>query len=139
MIAALRETLMPRCTIVTPNSVEARRLASASDLRECARRILAMGSRHVLITGTHEAGDAVVNTLYGAGGVLSEDRWPRLPESYHGSGCTLASAIAAAIANGRTIVEAVREAQAFTWKALAAGFKPGKGQFLPNRSFRSGQ
>jgi hydroxymethylpyrimidine/phosphomethylpyrimidine kinase len=139
LIAALRETLIPRCAIVTPNSVEARRLASASDLGECARRILAMGARHVLITGTHEAGDAVTNTLYGPSGVLSEDRWPRLPESYHGSGCTLASAIAAALAKGRTLVDAVREAQAFTWKALAEGFKPGKGQFLPNRSFRAGQ
>jgi hydroxymethylpyrimidine/phosphomethylpyrimidine kinase len=138
-IAVLRETMLPRCTIVTPNSVEARRLAPAGDLRECAQRLLGMGPRYVLITGTHEAGDAVVNTLYGASGVLSEERWPRLAGSYHGSGCTLASAIAAAIANGRTPVEAVHEAQAFTWKALAAGFKPGKGQFLPNRSFRSGQ
>jgi hydroxymethylpyrimidine/phosphomethylpyrimidine kinase len=135
LIGALRKRLVPRCAIVTPNSVEARRLAAASELGECARRMLAMGARHVLITGTHEAGETVVNTLYGASGVLREDRWPRLPGSYHGSGCTLASAIAAAIANGRTLVEAVREAQAFTWKALDAGFKPGKGQLLPNRSF----
>src|SRR3954465_10969965 len=99
LIAALRETIMPRCAIVTPNSVEARRLASTNDLGECARRILEMGAEHVLITGTHETGDAVVNTLYGASGVLSEDRWQRLPETYHGSGCTLASAIAAELAN----------------------------------------
>jgi hydroxymethylpyrimidine/phosphomethylpyrimidine kinase len=70
--------------------------------------------------------------------VVREDRWQRLAGSYHGSGCTLASALAAAIAKGRPIAAAVHEAQEFTWHALAAGFRPGKGQFLPNRAFRTG-
>jgi len=78
----------------------------------------------------------VVNTLYDSGGVVREDRWQRLPGSYHGSGCTLAAAIAAALAKGRRVPEAVREAQEYTWQALAAGFRPGAGQWLPNRFFR---
>jgi hydroxymethylpyrimidine/phosphomethylpyrimidine kinase len=63
------------------------------------------------------------------------DRWTRLPGSYHGSGCTLASAIATALAQGAAVPEAVRKAQEFTWQSLAAGFRPGKGQHVPNRFF----
>jgi hydroxymethylpyrimidine/phosphomethylpyrimidine kinase len=65
--------------------------------------------------------------------MVREDRWPRLPGSYHGSGCTLASAIAAALAIGLPVAEAVREAQEYTWRSLATGFKPGAGQYLPDR------
>jgi hydroxymethylpyrimidine/phosphomethylpyrimidine kinase len=136
-IEALRELLLPRATMLTPNSIEARRLADgASDLAECARRLVEQGCEYVLITGTHETGNDVVNTLYDESGVVREDRWPRLPASYHGSGCTLASAIAARLAQGVEPPEAARDAQHFTWQALAAGFKPGGGQFLPNRFFR---
>ncbi len=135
MIDALREMILPQSTVVTPNCLEARRLAAEPDLSACARKILGMGSEYVLITGTHEATDEVVNTLYDAGGVVREDRWQRLPDSYHGSGCTLASAIAAALASGASVPEAVRDAEEFTWQALAAGFAPGAGQFIPNRFF----
>jgi hydroxymethylpyrimidine/phosphomethylpyrimidine kinase len=74
-----------------------------------------------------------VNTLYDRRGVVREDRWPRLPADYHGSGCTLASAIAARLAHGASVADAVGEAQHFTWQALAAGFAAGRGQRLPNR------
>jgi hydroxymethylpyrimidine/phosphomethylpyrimidine kinase len=94
-----------------------------------------MGCEYVLVTGTHEPGDEVVNTLYDGGGTVRADRWQRLPGSYHGSGCTLASAIAAALAAGRGVPEAVRDAQEYTWQTLAAGFAPGRGQLLPNRFF----
>ncbi|MEW6690543.1 MAG: hydroxymethylpyrimidine/phosphomethylpyrimidine kinase, partial [Pseudomonadota bacterium] len=135
-IRVMRKSLLPLATVLTPNSVEARRLAGAppdADLGQCARELCEMGCRHVLVTGTHEAGAEVVNALYDARGVVREDRWPRLAGSYHGSGCTLASAIAAFLARGRDVVDAVQEAQRYTWHALAAGFRPGKGQFLPNR------
>ena len=137
MPARLRELIVPRATVVTPNSLEARALAEEQNLPRCAARLLALGARYVLITGTHEAGDDVVNTLYGASGVVREDRWPRLAASYHGSGCTLASALAASLAHGRPVPEAAREAQDFTWKALAAGFATGRGQLIPDRFFRT--
>ena len=137
-IEALRELVLPQATMLTPNSLEARRLADgATDLAECARRLVDQGCEYVLITGTHEEGADVVNTLYDASGVVREDRWPRLPASYHGSGCTLASAIAAELAKGLEPPEAAHAAQRFTWESLAAGFRPGGGQFLPNRFFRS--
>ena len=136
-IEALRTLLLPHTTVLTPNSIEARRLAAPeTDLAECARRLVAEGCEYVLVTGTHEATDEVVNTLYDEDGVVREDRWPRLPHSYHGSGCTLASAIAARLAHGVEPAEAVREAQQFTWQSLAAGFRAGRGQLLPQRFFR---
>ena len=140
-VKILRTALLPRSTVLTPNSLEARRLANAepdAGLPSCARRLIEFGCKYVLVTGTHEAGAQVLNTLYDARGVVREDRWQRLPGSYHGSGCTLASALAAFIARGLAVAEAAREAQEYTWHALAAGFRPGKGQYLPNRSFGSG-
>lgn len=141
LIDALRSLIVPQSTIVTPNSLEARRLAEDAleeqdlDLDSCARRLLAMGCDYVLVTGTHELGAEVVNTLYAGDGIVRADRWPRLAGSYHGSGCTLASAIAAALANGLAVSEAVRDAQEYTWQALANGFRPGMGQLLPDRFF----
>jgi len=142
MLAAMREMLVPQATLITPNSMEARRLAQDEnddsddpDLAECARRLLEMGCEYVLITGTHENTPQVVNTLYGREGVVRSDAWERLPGSYHGSGCTLASAIAATMAYGLEIEEAVKEAQEYTWQALKAGFRPGMGQHIPDRLF----
>jgi len=140
LIEAMRELLIPQTTIITPNSLEARRLADdGSDeersLEDCAKRILEMGCEYVLITGTHENTPQVINTLYGQQGVIRSDSWQRLPGSYHGSGCTLASAIAATLANGLDIPEAVREAQEYTWQTLNAGFRPGMGQHIPDRFF----
>ena len=143
ILTALLEMLIPQTTLLTPNSLEARRIAQLDDdegdaepdLAECARRIIEMGCEYVLITGTHENTPQVVNTLYGESGVLRSDSWPRLPGSYHGSGCTLAAAIAASIAHGLDIPEAVKEAQEFTWQTLKAGFRPGMGQHIPDRLF----
>src|SRR5947208_344169 len=83
--------------------------------RERAQQLVGAGCRYVLVTGTHEGGAEVVNTLYDQHGVVREDRWPRLPADYHGSGCTLASAIAARLAHGASVADAVGEAQDFTW------------------------
>ena len=135
-VRALRESLLPLTTVLTPNSVEARRLVGAApdaSLEQCARQLIDAGCKYVLVTGTHEATPQVINALYGTRGLIREDRWQRLPGSYHGSGCTLASALAAFIARGRDPVEAARKAQDYTWHALAAGFRPGKGQLLPQR------
>lgn len=165
LISAMIEMLLPQTTILTPNSIEARRLAryeeedaleeiqaeaatgssdddheehDSSDqpaLGECARRLLGRGCEFVLITGTHEPGQQVINTLYNEAGIVRADAWDRLPGSYHGSGCTLASAIAANLANGLELHDAVRDAQDYTWQALQAGFRPGMGQFIPDRFF----
>lgn len=141
IISAMRELLLPQTTILTPNAPEARRLAEHEDdesepaIDLCAHRLIELGAQHILITGTHENTPEVINTLYGVNGVLRRDRWERLPGSYHGSGCTLASAVAACIAGGASIEDAVRDAQDYTWQTLAKGFRPGMGQFIPDRFF----
>ena len=140
MTHALRELLLPQTTLLTPNSMEARRLADieeddAPSLASCAAKLVETGCDFVLITGTHEATPQVINTLYGRNGVVRTDTWPRLPGQYHGSGCTLASAIAAMLANGLDLPEAVREAQEYTWQTLRRAFRPGMGQHIPDRLF----
>ncbi|SCY53044.1 hydroxymethylpyrimidine/phosphomethylpyrimidine kinase [Nitrosospira sp. Nl5] len=142
MVAAMRELLLPQATIVTPNSMEARRLAQDDEdddgtppLSQCAVRLLHMGCQYVLITGTHENTSQVINNLYGTDGLIRTDSWQRLAGSYHGSGCTLASAIAATLANGLSLAEGVYEAQEYTWQSLKSGFRPGMGQYLPDRLF----
>jgi hydroxymethylpyrimidine/phosphomethylpyrimidine kinase len=139
MVAAIRELLVPQSTVVTPNIAELRRLADDDDedanLAECAQRLLDTGCEYVLVTGTHDSTPDVVNTLYHRGGVLRADTWQRLPGSFHGSGCTLAAALAANLARGLEIGDAVYEAQDYTWQALAHAFRPGMGQHLPDRLF----
>lgn len=142
MREAIMEMLIPQCTILTPNILELRRLAQDADEDDeteddavLAKRLIDLGCEYVLVTGTHATTPDVVNTLYYAEGVARRDVWPRLPGSFHGSGCTLASAIAATLARGLDMGEAVREAQEFTWQSLQAGYRPGMGQHVPDRLF----
>ena len=141
MIAAMRELIIPQTTIITPNSNEARRLAlfETEDeditLPECAARLIELGCEYVLITGTHENTPRVLNSLFNTDGMMQTDAWDRLPGSYHGSGCTLASALAATLAYGQEMPQAVREAQEYTYEALKAAFRPGMGQYIPERFF----
>ncbi len=143
MIAAMRDLLIPQTSILTPNSHEARRLALFEsdeddmdiDLAACARHLIDLGCEYVLVTGTHETTPRVLNSLYNVDGHVQTDAWDRLPGSYHGSGCTLASAIAATLAYGNDVPSAVREAQNFTYETLKAAFRPGMGQYIPERFF----
>ncbi len=137
---AIRELLIPQCTVITPNTPELLRLALEDDedshsVEKLAMRLIELGCEYVLVTGTHEATADVINTVFFEKGILRSDIWQRLPGSYHGSGCTLASALAATIARGLDIAEAAREAQEYTWQTLKFGFRPGMGQLLPDRMF----
>ncbi len=139
-IEAIKELLIPQCTVITPNTPELRRLALLDDeegagIETLALRLVGLGAEYVLVTGTHESTADVINTLFHDKGAIRSDTWPRLPGSFHGSGCTLASAVAATMARGLDIAEAVREAQDYTWQSLKFGFRPGMGQFIPDRLF----
>lgn len=133
LLSVLRQEILPRVTWITPNVPEARRLAGRAALGECAERLMVLGARHVMVTGTHEAGDLVVNRWYGPDGV-TEWRWPRLPHDYHGSGCTLAAALAAGLACGRGNEASAYCAQALTYGALKAAYPLGRGQWFPSRT-----
>lgn len=141
VISAMREMLLPQTMLLTPNAPEARRLAESDEddgepsIAVCAQRLIEMGAQYVLITGTHENTPQVTNILFGPEGEIRRDAWERLPGSYHGSGCTLASAITGCIAGGASVEDAVRDAQDYTWQTLANGFRAGMGQFIPDRFF----
>jgi hydroxymethylpyrimidine/phosphomethylpyrimidine kinase len=140
LLDAIRLLLLPRTTVLTPNSVEARQLAPEADtLAAYALALLDRGTDYVLVTGTHEHTAHVVNSLYHAKRLLESFTWERLPHSYHGSGCTLAACTAGMMARGLEPFQAVHEAQEFTWNALRQGYRPGMGQYFPDRLFWSKQ
>ena len=138
----MMDLLFPESLLITPNSLEARQLVRDETeglelpIETCVDRLKEMGCENILITGSHENTENVINTLYSSSNQIIPYHWDRLPGSYHGSGCTLAAAISAYYALGLSIGEAVEEAQYFTWHALKNGFKPGMGQLIPNRLFR---
>ncbi|MEJ2142558.1 MAG: hydroxymethylpyrimidine/phosphomethylpyrimidine kinase [Gammaproteobacteria bacterium] len=136
MLAAMVELLLPLTTIITPNSIEARKLAhNADSLDACAVELQEMGCEYVLITGSHENTEHVQNRLYGNHRLLETFTWERLAHNYHGSGCTLASAIAALLAQGLEPFMAIHEAQQYTWETLQHANRIGMGQWHPNRLF----
>ena len=135
LLSSIIDLLLPCTTVLTPNSHEARQLTGLDSLEECGLKLLAMGCRYVLITGTHEATDVVHNMMFYDGRLWETYSWERLPASYHGSGCTLASSIAALMAHGLDPIQAVAEAQEYTWNSLQSGYQISRGQYLPNRFF----
>ncbi len=134
VVSAIISLLIPQATVVTPNSIEARKLAPEADnLDACAMAILERGAHYVLVTGSHENTPVVNNILYGNHRKLDKYTWDRLPDKFHGSGCTLSSAITAYLAHGQDVVSATHQAQEFTWKSLVTARQLGMGQKIPNR------
>ena len=136
LVEAMRILLLPVTTVLTPNSLEAHALARGADtLDACALSLLEDGVEYALVTGTHENTRHVENRLYHENRLLETFTWERLPDSYHGSGCTLASSLAGLLAQGLDPFAAAHEAQDYTWNALRHGYRPGLGQHMPNRLF----
>jgi hydroxymethylpyrimidine/phosphomethylpyrimidine kinase len=134
-LAALKRELLPAVALLTPNAAEARRLCpDAASLDDCGASLLAAGCANVLITGGDEPGAEVVNTWYAPGRPPRRYAWPRLPESFHGAGCTLASAIAALWARGLDLEAALEQAQRWTHQALQRAFAVGGGRRIPGRA-----
>ncbi len=136
VVEALRTLLLPQTTVLTPNTGEARALAPEGDGSEAwAQELLGLGCEFVLVTDAGDDPAVVENVLYGNRRRLDAWTWERLPRSYHGSGCTLAAAIAGLLAQGLEPFTAIHEAQEYTWEALKHGYGLGRGQRLPNRLF----
>ncbi|MDY6920303.1 MAG: bifunctional hydroxymethylpyrimidine kinase/phosphomethylpyrimidine kinase [Pseudomonadota bacterium] len=134
LIDAFHELLTPSANIMTPNTLEAKALCTDADsLDACAQQLMALGAEHVLITGGHEHRPQITNRLWGNRRLLEEYEQTRHPGQFHGSGCTLASAIAGYLAHGASMAGAVRDAQSYTAKAVAHGRRLGMGQFIPDR------
>jgi len=135
---AIIEKLLPLIQVITPNSQEARALTGQpAQLESAAQQLMDLGCEYVCITGTHENTSAVTNILYHENFFLKSWTWSRLTNEYHGSGCTFAASLAGLIAKKYDMIDAVYQAQQYTWTCLQQGYQPAKGQFLPNRVFWS--
>ena len=132
---ALRSILIPRATLVTPNIPEAEILTgltikAQSDQRRAGEILLELGSQAALIKGGHMGGADVHDVLMLQEGTHKTFTSPRIDSKHtHGTGCTLASAIATSLAQGRSVSEAVARAHAFVQTAIrtAPGFGQGHG------------
>ena len=137
LMRAIASRLVPRTTVLTPNTSEALRLApEAETVADAADRLVSSGCEYVLVTGADEATPRVVNRLYGRRGFIESFEWPRVAGVFHGSGCTLAAAVAGRLACGAAPEEAVAEAQRFTHEAISNGYRIGAGQLVPDRLHR---
>jgi hydroxymethylpyrimidine/phosphomethylpyrimidine kinase len=131
-VRAIRAELLPRALVVTPNLPEAEILSgtairSLADAREAARRIHAGSKCAVIVKGGHASGDDIVDLLFDG------DRFTEFPtrrihsRNTHGTGCTFASAIAAHLALGHSLLDATARAQAYVAGAIRHGLAIGKG------------
>ncbi|MDH5394980.1 MAG: bifunctional hydroxymethylpyrimidine kinase/phosphomethylpyrimidine kinase [Gammaproteobacteria bacterium] len=136
MLDAIKELLLPYTTILTPNSPEARKLSGESELIECGKALLNQGCESILLTGSHENSEHVDNMWFQNHSHAETFSWERLPGEYHGSGCTLASAISALVAQGLDAFTAVNEAQDYSWNTLKHAYRISEhGQLIPNRFY----
>ena len=131
-VAALREALLPLCTVVTPNLPEAevltgRHIVTDEDARRAAEEIVGLGAGAVVVKGGHRAGADAVDILYD-GSTFQVYSAPRVDTtSTHGTGCTFASAIAAYLARGEPLAEAVGHAKEYLTEALRRAYPIGGG------------
>jgi hydroxymethylpyrimidine/phosphomethylpyrimidine kinase len=132
----IHDKLIPFASIITPNSMEARALTGKDDLDATGSELITRGCKAVLITGTHERSEKIINTLYINNETIRYE-WQRLSGKYHGSGCTLSSTIAARLALGEDIRQAVESAQEYTWQTLKHALQLGKNQLHPDRFYQA--
>jgi len=131
-VAALRDLLLPLCAVVTPNLPEAEVLAGHSigsdeDARRAAEEIVGLGAGAVVVKGGHRGTPEAVDVLYD-GNAFREYSAPRIDTtSTHGTGCTFASAIAAYLARGEPLAEAVGQAKEYLTEALRRAYPIGGG------------
>ena len=136
VIQAINALLTPLANVITPNQREVKLLAPEGDtLEACAMAVLERGAHYVLVTDCKEDEQQVHNALYGNHRKLNSHAWARMPGQYHGTGCTLAAAIAGLLAHGQEVLSAIYQAQDFTWKCLQSARQLGMGQKIPNRFY----
>ena len=130
------QPLLPLTTLLTPNLPEAAKLCDGEVNIEKQAEHLLQQVPHVLVKGGHGTVDAISNRWFSRDGARSSTRswqWPRLTGGFHGSGCTLASAIAGQLACGKTMADAIDDAQIWVQQALSSAYAIADGQKIPQR------
>ena len=136
LVDTVRTLLLPLTTVLTPNIFEIHALSPGSDTPTAAAMgLLESDVEYILLTGTHGKTPDVVHTLFSNNREMEVFHNERLPHKYHGSGCTLASSIAAHMALGQDVLGALRNGLEYTHNALKNAYRVGMGQYHPNRCF----
>ncbi len=131
--AAFIERLLPRATVLTPNRAEALHYAGCAESDDAVTTLMSKGCHAILLTDARPGGDTIENILQVDGGPTRSYAMARFDGEYHGTGCTLATAIACGLARGERLEVAVERAQAFVHRAVAEAWRPGSAQHLPRR------
>jgi len=139
MCVSLCELILPFTTVITPNREEALQLTGTLTPQAAAEKFLELGCKNILITDAEASEIQMINHLYQEDGQTHAFTYERLSGKFHGSGCTLASAISANLAKNIGLPTAIEQAQEFTWNSLKYGLKLGKGQIHPNRFFKQSE
>ncbi len=133
-IEVIKSHLLPHVSVITPNVKEINTLLNETTTGTVeASKLCQYGPEYVLATGADSKSEQVHNTLLANTGLLENYTYPRLPQQYHGSGCTLSSALACFLAQNFTIKQAAKQAQDFTYKSLQTAQPIGQGQWIPKR------
>ncbi|MEH6420939.1 bifunctional hydroxymethylpyrimidine kinase/phosphomethylpyrimidine kinase [Pseudomonas sp. CGJS7] len=132
---ALRTRLLPQASVITPNLPEAELLlghaiADRDAMRDALDGLFALGARAVLLKGGHLPGDSDVVDLFAQPGSVREIAHPRLQVDAHGTGCTLASAVAANLCMGQSLEASSTAAADYVHRALQQGYRPGLSEVL---------
>jgi len=134
--AAIRLLLLPRATVAILSTEHMQQLATCGDtLNARAQELLEFGCEHLLVTGACREHNKVINRLFSDRGVTKEYTWELLPQSFHGAGSTLSAAVAAYLAHGFDLMEALQQGQQFTWQSLAQARRVGMGCLIPDRLY----
>lgn len=134
MVEATRMLLQPLATITVLSNRQLWRMAAQADaIGACAQEVLQFGGEHLLVTGLGGAEGRRINKLFTLRGLSRNYEWEQHPGDYHGAGSTLSAALAAYLAHGFSLPEALNQAQQFTWESLANALRIGMGRKLPDR------
>ncbi len=129
-LQSLKQTLLPMVSVLTPNVAELKALSSIDHEQQA---IESLPCEWVLLTTTDVSGDEIEHRLYHQGQCVERFTYVKLPGNYHGSGCTLSSAISALLASGVDVEIACKRALDYTYQSLLNAKSIGKMQYHPNR------